>query len=48
MAWTKEDDEIAYQMSITHPICTVCKDSGFYTDFTVNPPERKPCENCNV
>lgn len=46
--WTKEDDEMLEQMSYTHPLCTVCHDTGFYMDYTQTPPERKPCENCNV
>jgi len=39
LPYTKEDAEFDYQMSIDHPICTVCRDSGF-----VN---KKPCSNCN-
>jgi hypothetical protein len=48
LPYTKEDAESDYQMSIDHPICPVCKDSGFYIDYQQDPPERKPCENCNV
>lgn len=47
MEWTNEDDIHTLQMSVECPLCPVCKDSGFYMDYYVNPPERKQCENCN-
>lgn len=48
MSYTDEDAKSDEQMAIDHPICPVCGDNYYYTDFTQDPPERKPCENCNL